>query len=114
MAIYKALKYPANTAFYAATGITTIRFDYLNGRVNDVHMTVSSGNGILDRAALRAVKNAQYPPASDNFHDKTITDIIYFIFDNSNHMTRNNRATDSGDALRRQLSLDSECTKDMK
>jgi periplasmic protein TonB len=111
LAIYNALKYPANTAFYAATGVTAVKYEYLNGQAGDIHMIGSSGNGILDRAALRAVKNAQYPPASSLFRDKSITDVIYFIFDNSDLMTRNSRATDSGDALRRQLSMDSKCMK---
>jgi TonB family protein len=114
LAIYNALKYPASTSFYAATGVTTIKYDYLNGHVNNIHMRESSGNAILDRTALKAVKNAHYPPASGILHDKKISDVVYIVYDNSDYRSRNYRPTDNVNALRHQLDVDSKCDTELK
>lgn len=111
MAIHNALRYPASTAFYAATGVTTVKYIYLDGRVSDARISESSGNRILDRTALRAVKDAHYPKAPAVLNGIKIPDIIYFVFDNSDLMYRSSRPTDSSNALRRQLSKDEKCSK---
>ena len=109
MAINSALQYPASMTFYAARGITTVKYVYLNGRVSDAQVTGSSGNRILDRAALRAVRQAKYPAAPAALQGVKIPDVVYVVFDNSDLMERNDSPTNSGSALRRQLAKDEQC-----
>ncbi|MDE2234360.1 MAG: TonB family protein [Gammaproteobacteria bacterium] len=111
MAIYSALKYPASMAFFAARGITTVKYVYRDGQAGDVRVSESSGNRILDRAALRAVREAKYPSAPAAFHGIKIPDVVYFVFDNSDLMARDDAPTNSGSALRRQLYRDEQCIR---
>ncbi|MGH8284028.1 MAG: TonB family protein [Gammaproteobacteria bacterium] len=71
-AIYDAVKYPPNVAYSVARGVTSIRYDYLNGHVVNARIIASSGTGTLDRAAVRAVRDAKYPPAPAALRDKDI------------------------------------------
>ena len=111
MAINSALQYPASMTFYAARGITTVKYVYLNGQVSSARVTVSSGNRILDRAALRAVRGAKYPAAPAAFQGVKIPDVVYVVFDNSDLMARNDTPTNSSSAFRRKLSKDEECMR---
>lgn len=110
-AIYAALKYPAQARYYASTGVTAVEYDYYNGQVSDVHMTTSSGDRMLDRVALAAVRNAAYPSAPA-FANKPIRDVVYVIFDNTGRLQRNSYGAqhDSGSELAQ--SMDTKCTTD--
>ncbi len=61
-AIQAALRYPA-AALLMRLGDSTVvvAFRYYNGHVGAVHIAKSCGIPMLDRAALQAVRTAQYP-----------------------------------------------------
>lgn len=108
-AIYAALKYPAEARYYASTGVTAISYVYLDGHVDDIHIATPSGDRMLDRVALNAVKRADYPP-SGGFAGKPIHDVVYVIFDNTGRLQRNSYGgqRDSGEELDKDL--DSRCS----
>lgn len=87
-AIYAALKYPAQTAYQAATGLTTLEYDYKNGRAANIRITDPSGDSVLDRVAATAVRDAKYPLPESEFVDKTIHDTVFVIFDNTGELRR--------------------------
>jgi outer membrane biosynthesis protein TonB len=87
-AIYAALKYPAQTAYHAATGLTTVEYDYLNGHATNIHVTDPSGDSLLDRVAAAAVNGAKYPLPGPELVDKTIHDTVFVIFDNTGQLRR--------------------------
>ena len=60
-AIQAAVRYPQAARLMRLTGRTLIHFTFTHGRVSAITVSRSSGNTGLDQAAIRAVKNAQYP-----------------------------------------------------
>jgi protein TonB len=96
-AIYAALRYPAQTAYYAATGVTAIEYNFVSGHAVDVRIADSSGDKLLDRVAVSAVKDAKYPTPDPDSASRTIHDVVYIIFDNTGRLQRNSngRLTDS-------------------
>lgn len=61
-AIQAAVRYPEAAKLMRLAGRTLIDFTFTHGRATAITMSRSSGNRGLDQAAIRAVKNAQYPP----------------------------------------------------
>lgn len=86
--INTALHYPAELSFYPATGVTIVGYDYYDRKVSNVRITQASNDGRLDRAAINAVKNADYSsiPSTGPFK---IHDSVIFIFDNSANSEKN-------------------------
>lgn len=78
-----ALKYPQQLLERPATGVTSIAYDYLDGRVEDVHITMASGDAMLDRAALNAVKNADYGAVAQGLTGQTLHDVVIIVYDNT-------------------------------
>lgn len=88
-AIRAALKYPAKVLYHGTYGITTIEYDYLNGHVTNIHVITSSGDGVLDRAAVAAVKDADYSSILPVITGRLIHDMVFIVFDNTGVLSRN-------------------------
>lgn len=106
-AIDAALKYPAKMAFSSAKGITTIEYDYLNGYVTNIWIRDSSGDSVLDRAAVTAVKHADYASIQPAIHNKLIHDRVFIIFDNTAILDKSR--ADTG-VESKSKSVESDCT----
>lgn len=74
--VYRAIDYqkvyPKYPILAGATGNTTVDFDYLDGKANNIAMTGSSKSKDLDRAAVGAVTRAVLPPAPMTYTGKPI------------------------------------------
>ncbi|HEY1773482.1 MAG TPA: hypothetical protein VGH91_09850 [Gammaproteobacteria bacterium] len=88
-AIDAALKFPAELSFYPATGVTIVGYDYQDGKVSGVHITQKSNDGRIDRAALRAVQNANYSSISPGIGSLKLHDSVIIVFDNSANSEKN-------------------------
>ncbi|MGH8398779.1 MAG: energy transducer TonB [Gammaproteobacteria bacterium] len=113
-AIYDALKYSANFPYSVTKGVTSIRYNYLNGNVVSVKIITSSGTNPLDRAAVRAVRDAQYPPVPAALRDKEITDLVYIVFDNTGTLATQGGTPESRNAISRQEDMDARCVTKSK
>lgn|GEM_PF-3168401 len=91
-AIDAALKYPADLRFQAVVGVTIVAYDYQEGQVSYVHITQGSGDGRLDRAAVNAVKNADYEAITPGIGGRRLHDSVIIIYDNSNSAGGRNAA----------------------
>ena len=60
-AIQAAVRYPDIARRMGESGRVRVTFRFEHGEVHDLHVLTSSGSGILDRAAERAVRQAKYP-----------------------------------------------------
>lgn len=78
-----ALKYPQQLLERPATGVTSVAYDYQDGRVDNVHITMASGDAMLDRAALNAVKNADYGIVAHGFSGQSLHDVVIIVYDNT-------------------------------
>ena len=56
-AIQAALHYPESARMAGMSGRTRVAFRYRDGVVSNVSVVVSSGMGLLDRAAVAAVRD---------------------------------------------------------
>lgn len=94
-AIDAALKYPHALALHPLVGVTSVAYDYVDGGVDNVHVTMSSGEADLDRIALAAVKEADYAAITPRIDDERIHDVVIIIYDNTgdpdNAIARNGR-----------------------
>jgi periplasmic protein TonB len=113
-AIYAALRYPAQTAYYAATGVTAIEYDFADGHASNVRIATTSGDKLLDRVAVAAVKNAKYPAPDPDSGHRTIHDMVYIIFDNTGRLQRNSngRLTDGSQDKGGAMTADPSCADD--
>ncbi|WP_233800055.1 TonB family protein [Paraburkholderia sp. HP33-1] len=84
-AIQAALRYPESARMAGMTGRTRVAFKYRDGVVSDVSVVVSSGIGLLDRAALAAVRDATYPKPEPAFVGKTLAEQLWVDFKFDNH-----------------------------
>lgn len=84
-AIEAALHYPDSARMAGMTGRTRVAFDYRDGAVSDVKVVVSSGVGLLDRAALAAVHDAVCPKPEPAFTGKTLSEQLWVTFKLDNH-----------------------------
>lgn len=64
--------YPKDPILAGATGNTTVDFDYLDGRANNISMTISSKNKELDKSSIGAVTKAVLPPAPQAYAGKSM------------------------------------------
>jgi protein TonB len=62
------------------SGRTRVAFTYRDGTVSDVRLVVSSGIGLLDRAALAAVRDAVYPNAPAELAGKVLSKQLWVTF----------------------------------
>ena len=60
-AIQAAVLYPEIARRMGESGRVRVAFRFEHGEVHDLHVLTSSGSGVLDRAAERAVRLAKYP-----------------------------------------------------
>jgi protein TonB len=79
-AIQAALRYPESARLAGMNGRTRVAFDYLDGRVSNVRLVASSGVGMLDRAALAAVHDANYPKPASALAGKTLSEQLWITF----------------------------------
>jgi periplasmic protein TonB len=79
-AIQAALHYPQAARMAGMSGRTRVAFQYRDGVVSDATVLVSSGIGMLDRAALAAVRDAHYPMPESGFAGKTLTEQLWVNF----------------------------------
>ena len=82
-AIDAALKYPHAMSQHPVVGVTNIAYEYFDGEVRDVRITMRSGDEMLDRTALAAVTDADYASISPRIDDEPIHDLVIIIFDNT-------------------------------
>lgn len=80
MAVQAALVYPQAAKDSHVTGKTKVEFSFLDGQVSDPHVLVTSGRGMLDRAAIAAVLAAHFPLPDPEFLHKTVTFQIWVQF----------------------------------
>jgi protein TonB len=79
-AIEAALHYPDSARMAGMTGRTRVAFEYRDGVVSDVKVLISSGVGLLDRAAIAAVRDAAYPKPEPAFVGKTLSEQLWVTF----------------------------------
>ncbi|MGF6939663.1 protein TonB [Paraburkholderia sp. UCT70] len=84
-AIQAALRYPESARMAGMTGRTRVAFRYRDGVVSDLSVVVSSGIGLLDRAALAAVRDAAYPKPESAFAGKTLSEQLWVDFKLDDH-----------------------------
>ena len=70
-------------SLHPMVGVTSIAYDYVSGGVEDVHITMWSGEADLDRIALAAVKDADYSSITPRIDDERIHDVVIIIYDNT-------------------------------
>jgi periplasmic protein TonB len=79
-AIQAALRYPESARMAGMSGRARIAFRYRDGVVSDVSIVKSSGIAMLDRAALAAVRDANYPKPESAFVGKTLSEQLWVTF----------------------------------
>lgn len=84
-AIQAALHYPESARMAGMAGRTRVAFQYRDGEVSDVRVVVSSGIGLLDRAAVAAVRDAAYPKPEPAFVGKTLSEQLWVTFNLDDH-----------------------------
>jgi protein TonB len=84
-AIQAALHYPESARLSGMSGRTRVAFQYRDGVVSDVRVVVSSGIGLLDRAAVAAARDAAYPMPEPAFVGKTLSEQLWITFNLDDH-----------------------------
>jgi periplasmic protein TonB len=79
-AIQAALHYPESARMAGMAGRARVGFRYRDGSVSDVTLVTSSGSGLLDRAALAAVRDAAYPKPEAAQMGKTLDESLWVTF----------------------------------
>ncbi|CAB3807887.1 hypothetical protein LMG28614_06691 [Paraburkholderia ultramafica] len=79
-AIEAALRYPESARMEGITGRTLVGFVYRDGAVSDIHVVTSSGMGLLDHAALVAVRDAVCPPPPHGLEGKSLPKQLWVDF----------------------------------
>jgi protein TonB len=83
--IEAALHYPEAARMAGMAGRTRVAFHYRDGVVSDVTVLISSGMGMLDRAALAAVRDANCPKPEPAFAGKTLSEQLWVNFNLNDH-----------------------------
>lgn len=82
--VYRAISnyrlYPRDGIIAGATGITTVDFDYLDGKANNIAVTGSSKSRDLDKAAIGAVTKAVMPSAPPAYAGKSMHMEVVFCY----------------------------------
>jgi periplasmic protein TonB len=84
-AIQAALHYPESARMAGMSGRTCVAFRYRDGVVSNVSVVVSSGMGLLDRAAVAAVRDAAYPKPEPAFVGKPLSEQLWVTFNLDDH-----------------------------
>lgn len=73
-AVYAAVVLPKHALIYgtSGTGVDEVSFDYLDGKVTNIHLNVSSNDKEVDDATLEAVERAHYPATPKGYQGKKI------------------------------------------
>lgn len=79
-AVQAAVRYPPAAKMMGMQGRARVSFTYVNGQVSDVRLVTSSGSDVLDRAALEAVRRANYPMPPDALKGKVERMTIWVRF----------------------------------
>ncbi|MFL9932467.1 TonB family protein [Paraburkholderia sp. RL18-103-BIB-C] len=79
-AIEAALRYPESARMEGITGRTLVGFVYRDGVVSDIHVVTSGGMGLLDHAALAAVRDAVCPPPPHGLEGKNLPEQLWVDF----------------------------------
>ena len=79
-AIQAVARYPDMARRMGLSGRTLVAFRFEHGEVHDVRIVTSSGYGVLDRAAERAVRQANYPPLPAALQGKPLTLQLWIRF----------------------------------
>ncbi|MGF6970777.1 protein TonB [Paraburkholderia sp. WC7.3g] len=79
-AIEAALRYPESARMEGITGRTLVGFVYRDGAASDIHVMTSSGMGLLDHAALAAVRDAVCPPPPHGLGGKSLPEQLWVDF----------------------------------
>jgi len=79
-AIQAALRYPESARMAGMKGRARVAFTYRDGVVSNTSIAISSGIGLLDRAALAAVQDAACPKPEPAFVGKTLTEQVWVDF----------------------------------
>ncbi len=66
------------------TGITTVGFDYRDGKALNIVIVKSSGSRYLDQRSVAAVSSAVMPPPSPGYAGKTLHMVAIFCYDINN------------------------------
>ncbi|MCL2658589.1 MAG: TonB family protein [Betaproteobacteria bacterium] len=73
--------YPFAARTMNAQGKARVEFVFHDGAFSHVRIIQSSGNGMLDQAALAAVTHAAVPPIPDSLADKSMTYQVTVVFE---------------------------------
>ncbi|MDE1953707.1 MAG: energy transducer TonB [Betaproteobacteria bacterium] len=79
-AIQAVARYPDTARRMGLSGRTLVAFRFEHGEVHDVRIVTSSGSGVLDRAAERAVRDASYPALPVALQGKPLTLQLWIRF----------------------------------
>lgn len=80
-AIQSAVVYPAAARFMSLKGRARVEFIYRDGAYRQARIAQSSGNGMIDQAALAAISGATFPAAPDFMRGKDYPYQIMVNFD---------------------------------
>jgi len=72
-AVQSAVQYPYAAKMAHITGNTRVGFLYMDGLISNPRIIKSSGYDVLDRAALKAVSEAKYPPTPAELEHKSLS-----------------------------------------
>jgi protein TonB len=79
-AIQAALRYPESARMQGTTGRTLVAFIYQDSAVSGIHVVTSSGMGLLDHAAVAAVRDAECPPPPHGMEGKSLPEQLWIDF----------------------------------
>lgn len=79
-AVQAAVHYPYAARMAHVTGKAQVSFSYIDGRVSNPAILVSSGYRMLDQAALAAVNTAAYPPPPRDLAGKPLVFLVWVRF----------------------------------
>lgn len=80
VAIQAALRYPESARMQGTTGRTLVAFVYRDSAVSDIRVVTSSGMGLLDHAAVAAVRDAECPPPPHGMEGKSLPEQLWVDF----------------------------------
>ena len=79
-AVQAAVQYPAAARMMSLRGRARVRLDYQDGAVGYVELAQSAGNGLLDNAAMKAVRQAQYPRPPSEIAGRLLRLLVWVDF----------------------------------
>lgn len=70
--IQQSVAYPLAAMLNGTTGVVVTRFDYLNGRALDAHVTQSSGNADVDQSVINDLVSLRLPAPPPELRDRRL------------------------------------------